>query len=118
MKIYISGKITGVPDDNKPKFAAAEAALIAQGHEVINPHKVLAFDPIYTWENYMIADIKALVDCDKVVVLDDWQDSRGALVEVELALHLGIPVRTFDTDAAILIESKQIEFTILEKEEA
>lgn len=38
MRIYISGRMTGHPDLNRPAFDAAEKRLREQGHFVINPH--------------------------------------------------------------------------------
>ena len=40
MRIYISGKMTGLPDLNRTAFDAAEKRLTAQGHFVINPHRI------------------------------------------------------------------------------
>ena len=40
MRIYISGKMTGCPVLNRPSFDAAEKRLTAQGHFVINPHRI------------------------------------------------------------------------------
>ena len=40
MRVYISGKMTGCPDLNRPAFVAAERRLTAQGHFVINPHRI------------------------------------------------------------------------------
>lgn len=40
MRIYISGKMTGCPDLNRPAFDAAEKRLSEQGHFVINPHRI------------------------------------------------------------------------------
>ena len=37
MRVYISGRMTGCPDLNRPAFDAAEKRLTAQGHFVINP---------------------------------------------------------------------------------
>ena len=37
MRIYISGRMTGYPNHNRPAFDAAEKRLTAQGHFVINP---------------------------------------------------------------------------------
>lgn len=42
MRIYISGKMTGCCDLNRPAFGAAESRLTAQGHFVINPHRISA----------------------------------------------------------------------------
>lgn len=40
---------------------------------------------------YMKADIIALMECDGIVLLHDWQFSRGAKVEMAVAEILGIP---------------------------
>lgn len=42
MRIYCSGPITGVPDHNRAAFDAAAKRLRAQGHFVINPHRISA----------------------------------------------------------------------------
>ena len=42
MRVYISGKMTGCPDLNRPAFDAAEKRLTAQGHFVINPAELSA----------------------------------------------------------------------------
>ena len=42
MRVYLSGKMTGVPDLNRPAFDAAEKRLSAQGHFVMNPHRISA----------------------------------------------------------------------------
>jgi hypothetical protein len=34
--------------------------------------------------------IKALMDCDAIVVLDDYKTSEGAKIELDLAKKLGI----------------------------
>lgn len=40
MRVYCSGPMTGHPDLNRPAFDAAERRLTAQGHFVINPHRI------------------------------------------------------------------------------
>ena len=37
MIVYIAGPMTGLPDLNYPAFNAAEEALTAAGHAVLNP---------------------------------------------------------------------------------
>lgn len=90
--VYISGKMTGVKDLNRFKFEQAEVLLRCNGYEVVNPHKILPYFPDLTWKDYMKADIKALMDCDMVAVLDDWMWSKGACVEIGLALDLDYPI--------------------------
>lgn len=84
-KIYLSGKISGDPNF-KEKFAQKEKELTAQGHLVFNP----ALHPdMFTWEQFMELDLKALANCDSIYLLQDWETSRGANIEYEEARRLG-----------------------------
>jgi hypothetical protein len=73
MRVYISGPITGIPDDNRLEFCLAERALKAQGHEVVNPLDVVSASG--SWSDHMRADIKAMMDCDAIHMLPGWRDS-------------------------------------------
>jgi hypothetical protein len=97
MKIYLSGPMTGMPGLNRPMFELAESSLVKQGHEVVNPLKVsehLGVDA--GWEQYMRADIKALLDCDEIMLLKGWEKSRGAQLEMQIAHHVGMVINFFD----------------------
>lgn len=91
---YISGKISGCKDLNKPKFDFTEGRLYmiyGTDIDVINPHS-LPVDHDGSWQSYMKTCIKHLTRAHFVVVLDDWQKSRGAIIEVLIAYILCIPV--------------------------
>jgi hypothetical protein len=112
-KVYISGKMTGLRDLNFPKFEAAEKLLRENGYEVVNPHKIHPVNCYhYTWHDFMRNDIKALVDCHIIAVLDDWKESRGAIVEVQTALSLDIKMICAHTlkviDSADAVETSRI----------
>jgi len=91
MKIYISGKITGIEQEALALFAKAEQFLKAQGHEPINP---MALPHLHDkeWHSFMREDIKALCECDAILLLHNWQDSPGAKLEYTVALALGLDV--------------------------
>lgn len=84
MKIYISGKITGLTEEYyMGKFLLAESYLTEQGHTVINP-TVLSDIPL-EHDEYLHIN-KAMIDvCDTVYFLDNWQDSKGAVLEYAYA---------------------------------
>jgi hypothetical protein len=105
LKAYISGPMTGRPELNFPAFHAAAAALRAQGFDVVNPAE-LNTDPKAGWHACMRQDIKALCDCNLLVLLPGWEDSKGAHIELNLAHRLGLVVRTL-TDALQDGESMQ-----------
>jgi hypothetical protein len=108
--IYVSGKITGLQDLNKPKFAAAEKLIRAElGGKgvfvwVCNPHDLPDHDHDKTWASYMRECLKALCVCNRIYVLDDWKKSRGAVMEVLVALVLGIPVYEVATMSQIKVK--------------
>lgn len=87
-RVYISGAISGQPDLNRPAFEAAAKALRASGYTAVNPFDVCP-NPA-SWEEAMRADVKALMDCDGIVLLPGWERSRGATIEARLAADLGI----------------------------
>jgi hypothetical protein len=73
------------------RFEKAEQHLKAKGREVVNPTK-LPHKHDKTWQSYMREDIKALVECEAVYMLKGFGASRGALLEMELALALGMKI--------------------------
>lgn len=91
-KIYISGKITGLPYEEAFKmFEDAEHKLQAQLFEVINPMK-LEHNHDKSWESYMKEDLKTMLDCDSVYLLKNYKESLGAMIEYDLALILNLNI--------------------------
>jgi hypothetical protein len=90
--IYISGPMTGIVDHNFPAFNAAEASLREMGFtNIINP-AYLGVTQGFLWEDYMRRDIKLLMDATDLVLLEGWGASKGARLEVFVAVHVGINV--------------------------
>lgn len=91
MKIYISGKITGIEEEALQLFGRAEAFLQALGHQPINP---MALPHLHDqqWHSYMREDVKALCDCDAIYMLHNWQGSKGARLEHEVAQAIGLKI--------------------------
>lgn len=81
MKIYISGKITGLPlEETRRKFADAQALLEEIGFEVVNPMEK-GLSPDATWEQHMVKDFELLLSCDAIYMMDNWIGSKGASIE-------------------------------------
>lgn len=92
MKVYISGAITGRPIDAVVnQFKKAESELIEKGHYPVNPLNN-GLDNTASWLEHMRADIRLLLDCDAIYMMVGWPDSRGAIIEKQLAQNLGLKV--------------------------
>ena len=90
MKIYISGKISGLPfDEVKLKFEKAETGLVAQGYEVVSPLKTGVPYPHDPWEFQAALNIILLIGCDAVFLLPDWEYSKASSLEKNIAERLG-----------------------------
>ena len=87
MTIYLSGPISNTPD-YAARFEAAERKLAGDGHRVINPARF--FMPGWTWQQYMRRDLNWLKGCDAIHMLEGWQQSPGARVELIHALGRGL----------------------------
>lgn len=97
IRIYISGQITGL--DIKvaaENFEQAELKLAEVGHAPVNPMKIVPYDPEWTWEDYMVADIRALFGCEAIFMLSNWEQSKGARIEHAIATQMGIAVHYAD----------------------
>ena len=108
-RLYLSGPMTGLPQQNYPAFHAAAASLRRAGYRVVNPAELhphsrlrrwqatmtawLTRTPapaLPTWGEYMRAALVGLLSCEAIVLLPGWEHSRGARCEVSLAAELGM----------------------------
>lgn len=91
---YVCGPMSGYEDFNHPAFHAKAAELRAAGEEVINPAEFDAeIGPDQPWDTYLRRDLVLLAEkCDKIVLLDGWENSRGANLEHHVGLQLGMTI--------------------------
>ena len=103
MKLYLSSKMTDLPDNNEPAFYTMEKLLQDLG---INParlsKKVKKKNP--GWVDFMRVDIKGLMDCEAVVCFGDYGNSKGSMLEQVIAKSLEIPIYRYDEIANKLYE--------------
>ena len=91
MKIYLSGKISGLTEtqvDKNFRQAYMQAMEYMQENnikkydcEIINPLKIKPFFGIQMWFAFMISDLRQLRKCDVILLQKNWIDSRGACIE-------------------------------------
>ena len=95
MKIYISGQITGLElEEAKVLFEEAEILLLERGYIPINPMKLNPHTDGKTWKEYMLDDLDALFDCEAIYLLDNWQESKGARIEYQIAKEMDMVILT------------------------
>ena len=98
MKIYVAGPMTGYPNLNWDAFFTTEAKLIEEGWRVVNPARLdrdAGIDPnrdlgTYDYTDCALRDVEALLACDAIYLMADWQFSKGACWERALAKHHNI----------------------------
>lgn len=89
MKIYVSGKITGLDlSEARQRFDDAEALLSYIGFEVVNPTKN-GIPAESSWKQHLVRDIELLMDCDAIYMMDGWTESVGAGIEYDIANRTG-----------------------------
>lgn len=93
LNVYISGKISGLPHAIAlSKFKATESILFSENYVPINPMTLNHTTHDKTWESYMKVCIKELVSCDAIYMMSGYEDSRGAILELEIAKQLGLKI--------------------------
>lgn len=96
--LYIAGPMTGIKDSNIPAFRAAEKHLREIGwDEIYNPadNEVPEGE---SWINYIYMGLDMLLKCDKVYMLRDWEKSKGARLEHEVATTLKMLISYEESD--------------------
>lgn len=105
--LYLAGPMTNIPQFNIPRFDQATADLRSRGYDIVSPAELdsaevraaaLAsatgapedVESIETWGDFLARDVKLIADeCDGIVFLPNWQDSRGARLEAFVGLLCG-----------------------------
>lgn len=89
MRIYLSGPMTGIADNNFPEFHKWAETLRSTGYEVVSPAEI---QEAGTWELCLRADLRELCTCDAIALMPGWENSKGANLELHVAHRLGMQV--------------------------
>lgn len=95
-RVYIAGRMSGLPDLNYPMFHAAASHLRQLGYKVESPAECELPPDSTTWQQFMRSGITQLMRCDAIVMLPGWEQSRGATAEHAIAKLIDIPVLHLD----------------------
>ena len=102
--VYVCGPMRSMPQLNHPAFFEAEETLKKSGYNVINPARMdqeLGLDPHNSQmdgkfiEDCARRDIDAVFECDELVLLPNWEKSKGAKAEIAVAQWLSKPIRLY-----------------------
>lgn len=97
---YIAGPMRGYPLYNFPAFDEAAESLREAGWKVVSPADLdrdNGFDPeigegpVPPLDDCIKRDLKAVLECDAIVLLPGWEKSTGAKAEYEVAKWAGKP---------------------------
>ena len=89
-KIYIAGPVTGV-DGYEETFAKAADDLRAREYEPVNPVAPGLVEG-WTYRDYINRGFQMLMDCDGMLLLPGYMDSKGAALELHYALAVGMEI--------------------------
>lgn len=111
MRLYLAGPMTGYPQFNFPLFTETAERLRADGYDIVSPAEMDDEETTAlamaspdgapgsgtangeTWADFLARDVKLIADeVDGVVVLPKWWTSKGASLEVFVALLCNKPV--------------------------
>jgi hypothetical protein len=92
MKYYLCGPIdtAGRKDLNVQAFADAAKTLRLIGYEILSPTELGTEGQTYDW--FIRRDIGLLIECDAIILLPGWPQSKGARAELQIAMNLNMKV--------------------------
>lgn len=97
LRIMISGPMTGYPDFNRPAFNDAAEDMRQQGFIVYNP---ATLPDGWSHDEYLTETLRWVDEVDALFLLDDWQHSKGAVMEFDRIISRRVPVLKFQSMAA------------------
>lgn len=91
--VYLSGPMTGLPDYNRAAFNLRAEAFRAAGYTVNNPAEIsVTHGTSKSYGFYFKRALKMLLDSDVVYIFGDITESKGALMELDVAKMAEMPI--------------------------
>ena len=87
LKVYVSGPMTNMPNFNFPLFNEVAEKLRSYGYDVENPADKGIIEE-WTWSDYLVYDLEKMLDCDAIIQLPGWENSKGAVLENKFAKRM------------------------------
>jgi hypothetical protein len=91
-KVYISGPMSGERNLNFPAFDIAKQRLTILGFQVVSPADLERERCFFSYQDKLRDDIRYLLDCEAIYLLDGWEHSQGAKIEFAIAVALNMVV--------------------------
>jgi hypothetical protein len=86
--VYLSGPMSGLPENNAPAFHWMEAEIAPRVREVLNPARA---PQGLSWAEHMALDLRMLATrATAILMLPGWRSSRGACLEYRAARAMGM----------------------------
>lgn len=106
MRVYIAGPMKGKPGGNARAFELAAKRLREYGLAVTSPLEVgqqlTLNQPNACQQDFLTEDIRELLKCNAIHLLNGWEESCGATCEAAIAKTLGF---TFLNEKADIIQA-------------
>ena len=96
-RVYVSGPMTGYPNENEAAFTEATLELWSLGYSVCNPHDTSALLGKLTHAQYLRFDFERVLEADFLVALPGWENSMGALSELLMAVRMSVKCWRWET---------------------
>jgi hypothetical protein len=107
---YLGGPMTGYPEFNFPAFAHAKEVLNNTGIKVLSAHEINHGEHTGTGtqphSEYLRTDLIHLCQCNGLILLKGWPHSKGARLELDVALALEFPIWFYDEYRLIYMGDK------------
>ena len=97
---YLAGPMSGYKEYNYPAFEANVTALRNEGVRVESPHTIpwpaeeLPDEEL--WQHMMRNALRMLLGCTGIILMRGWTESRGAILEYNVAVSLKMPAYFLD----------------------